>query len=336
MPPPRGEARWVAEVYDLIESILQENLRQCPFRDRLEAILQVVQAEKEEDASFVLLPTWICKAVGGDRRRAVPVAAAWCLLHTAALLLDDVEDQELDYMAWPSMSPAQAVNAATGLIFASQMAWAHLGRLGVDGALSLSLQEIFGHTILQACVGQDLDLAADAFSLGDYWQVAEAKSGALFALACRGGAMLGTTDRQQVESSAEFGHNLGVLIQISDDFNGVWNAPGAGDLVAGSKSLPVVYALSVGGQETREHLLDLLSRTSVEGRAVSEARELLADLGALHYLMVQGQVYRRRAQAALLQLEQDTQTCAQLDALLHRVMPVPGSASRAGPRDGIA
>jgi competence protein ComQ len=251
----------------------------------------------------------------------VVVAAAWCLLHTAALLLDDVQDFELALKPWPDMSAGQAINVATALIFCSQLVLGDLEALGTDPKLTLDMWQTFGRSILNVCAGQHLDLCGGAVSLDDYWRMAGRKSGAFFALACRAGAMLGTRDRRLIDRYAEFGYNLGILIQISDDFNGVWSAPGAGDLVAGAQTLPVIYALSVGSDADRACLLHLLEQTPLESAAIDEAKQLIADLGGLHYLAVQAEVYRRRAQSALPSPDGTRQAYGRLVGLLGKVMP---------------
>jgi geranylgeranyl pyrophosphate synthase len=153
--------------------------------------------------------------------------------------------------------------------------------------------------------------------------MAAGKSGGCFAVACRAGAMVAGADSAQIARYAEFGRQLGILVQISDDFNGTWNSPGPGDLVPGSKSLPVIYALSVGSPETQAQFLDLLPRARTSEAALAEARQMLIDLGALHYMVVQAETHRRRAQEALPLPGQDRDAYDQLVALLNRVMPAP-------------
>jgi len=289
--------------------------------DLVEVVLRGLRVENEEQASFVLLPIWTCQAVGGQPQQAVAVSAAWCLLHTAALLLDDVQDHELALKPWPPIGPSQAINLATALIFASQLALSRL-EPGADTALILAIWQVFSRAILNVCAGQHLDLCAESLSLDDYWRMAGSKSGAFFELACRTGAMLGTEDGRLIDRYAEFGYNLGILVQISDDFNGAWNAPNAGDLVAGSQALPVVYALSVGSDRDRVRLLNLLERTSSEAAAITSARQLISDLGGLHYLSIQAEAYRRRARTALPTPETTCAAYSQLTGLLDNVMPV--------------
>jgi competence protein ComQ len=256
------------------------------------------------------------------------------MLHTAALLLDDVEDGELDGKPWPVVGPAEAVNIATALVFAAQLALARLESETGDPTVSLALWQTFNRASLQVCAGQHLDLTAASAALETYWQVAAGKAGQVFALACRVGAMLGACDAQWIARYDEFGYNLGILVQISDDFNGVWNSPGAGDLRAGLRTLPVVYALSVSPPHARKHLNDLLAVASADSAACAEVRRLLVDLGALQYLILQAEVYRRQAVEALACVPGVQAAQAKLLALSDRILCLfPARAELEQPRE---
>jgi len=329
MPLGRGDASYVIETHNLIERVLGENLEAGSLLTTLETGLDGIKRAEAERASFPLLPIWVCQAAGGDPRQATPIAASWCLLYTAASLLDDVEDNELGDEPWPALSPAQATNVATALIFVSQLVLGDLGRSGVDAGLVLAIQHAFNRASLRVCAGQHIDLATDTLTLGQYWQVAAAKSGHPFSVVCRAGAMLGTGDRRLVDRYAGFGHNLGVLVQISDDFNGVWRSLERNDLVVGSKTLPLVYATSVASPANRKRLHELLGKIPAEQSALLEAQQVIADSGALQYSVVQAEIYRNRAKEALPASGGDGAAQSRLTALVDRVMPVLSVADRA-------
>jgi geranylgeranyl pyrophosphate synthase len=308
-------------IRDLVENILHETIAGCSLLDAIEGVLDAADAAKGEPA-FSLLPVWVCRAACGRPRQAVAASAAWHLLYVAAMLLDDVEDGDLAHKSWPSMAPVQAINVATALIFASQLALDHIDRSEMDLLCAQSLRETFNSLILRMCAGQHRDLARTPLSPVDYWQMISANSGVFFSLAYRAGAMMGTGDTRWIERYAEFGHNLGLLIQIGDDLWGTWHPLGPTDLIAGARTLPVVYALSVSPPGTRTHLLDLLERALGDTSAAIEARQVLTDLGALEYLLVEAEIRRCRAREAL---PSDAESTARdwLIALLDEVMPIP-------------
>lgn len=246
---------------------------------------------------YLSLPLLTCEATGGDPTHAVPMAAAWHLLHCAGHLLDDVEDQALE----PSVPPARVVNWGTTLIFAAQ--WLLQSVRGeLDGERQTALSRAFTAACLRVCVAQDADLAAgpgQEMSLEDYWRVAGAKGSEPFALACRAGAMLGAQSQTEVGIYTRFGYHLGVLLQLGDDLRDVWQPRNRGDLLTAARTLPVVYALSVAPAESGVRLRDLLRRIPGDQQALCDLQSLLADLGALHYLTVQAARQRQLARATL-------------------------------------
>jgi geranylgeranyl pyrophosphate synthase len=286
----------------------------------------------EKRTPSFLLPVLCCQAAGGNENQATAVAAAWFLFYLAAKVLDDVEDGDALQGPWYGIGVPEAINAATGLIFTSQLALTHLPRMGVSRELTLFLIEDFNRTILRMCAGQHADLTeTSGLSLERYFSIAGAKSGEFFSLACRAGALLGT---DEVASYSEFGYNLGVLIQICDDFEGVWNPKGRSDLAAGKRTLPVIYALTVAPPGVRERLERFLAKAISEPKAEEEARGVVTKLGAPLYLLVEAQIRRQRAEAALCSTGRPSPAYRQLMALLNGRFRVPDDATEISPITG--
>ena len=257
---------------------------------------------KKEKWFFSLLPLLICQFVGGDIETAVPLAAAWNLFHLAANIFDDIEDEGVVAGPHGAMPLAEAVNAATALLFLAQAALDPLSEIGD----SLSLPELrreLNQTGIQICVGQHQDLVEMGkpdVSLDTYWQIAGAKSGRFFGWASRAGAVIGGGSPSQVVGCDRYGYNLGVLLQIFDDWTGLSPNKGVNDLALGKRTLPVIYALAVAPSEQRRRLMTLLDRARQGRDAGLEARTEIIRLGGLHYTLVEAEVRRKRAETALL------------------------------------
>ena len=285
--------------------------------------------DKEESTPSLLLPILCCEAAGGDEDQATAIAAAWFLLYLAAKVLDDVEDDDTHLTPWSAIGAPQAINAATGLIFVSQLALARLPRMGADRELALFLLEDFNRTTLRMCAGQHADLTEGShLPLERCLSIAGAKSGEFFALACRAGALLGSDDQRWIASYSEFGYNLGVLIQMCDDFEGLWNPQGHRDLAAGKRTLPVIYALTVAPPSVGERLERLLVKATAQRKAEEEARRIITALGAPHYLLIEAQIRRQRAGAALRSTGRPSPACRQLMALLNGRFRVADDATK--------
>ena len=84
----------------------------------------------------------------------------------------------------------------------------------------------------------------------DYWPMISGKTAALLSACTQVGAVLGGADAPSQESYRGFGHYLGLAFQVQDDYLGIWGDSAQtgksteSDLVAGKKSLPVLYGLT--------------------------------------------------------------------------------------------
>ncbi|HID64636.1 MAG TPA: hypothetical protein EYP49_18115 [Anaerolineae bacterium] len=145
----------VDRVYACIKDLFRQDKVLSNIVDIWDSALPL---DREEGTPTLLLPILCCAAAGGDEDQATAIAAAWFLLYLAAKILDDIEDDDTHLTPWFAIGVPQAINAATGLIFASQLALARLPRMGADRELALSLLEDFNGTTLRMCTGQHADL----------------------------------------------------------------------------------------------------------------------------------------------------------------------------------
>lgn len=338
--PPQSFAPLLQAVHRHIEALLAERLDGSALQTVLLQLIDADQARKREAGPIAFLPLFTAQLVGGAAEVAILAAAAWNLLHLAACLFDQLEDA---YPPWSASccSPEQtlsgldlasAMNAATALLFLAPLALhTRPQNSSVDQRRSFTrrwtLQLVDGlhNTWLRMCTGQHRDLTEMAnprFTLDDYWQVAGAKSGSCLAWAGRAGAVLGGGTAPQVAACARYGYNLGVLLQLADDWVDLGPGQAAGDLAQGKRTLPVLYALSVAAPAQRQRLAMLLHEAPGSPRAQVEAWQVILALGGLHYLLMQAQIYRRRAQAALWP-DAEPRAREYLTALLDSVFPLP-------------
>ena len=272
-------------------------------------------------ADIAMLPALTCQASGGELEVAMPVAEAWQLVRLAAKLLDDVEDGESE------SAPAEAINLATGLLFAAPLVLRGVLTRGISGDRVLCLEEALLHAELCACAGQHTDLASgqsDSNTVDpDTWrEIAQDKSGSLLGWAAWAGALVAGADECALSGYQAYGCHLGVLLQVVDDFKGVWSPGDICDLAAGRPNLPVCYALHVAGDKDRVHLEALLGK-AVRGdrRAEAQAQQLLIDLGAQGYTLVVARVQYQLAMTALQRAGCITPADANLVAVLDSTMP---------------
>ncbi len=187
----------------------------------------------------------------------------------------------------------------------------------------VTLIEDFTRTALQISCGQHADLVGGASSLEQCWEIVDAKSGACFALACRSGATLAGVDPEIIGYYSQFGHHLGVAIQIIDDLQGIGESNGAhSDLVVGKRTLPVWYTLSVTSPESQARLLHCLHAAPHDPMAEALARNLIEESGAALYLSIEARSHGIQALACLNMANPQVAPRDQLVRLLTKVCPI--------------
>jgi hypothetical protein len=241
------------------------------------------------------LPSLCCEAAGGEWRHTIALTAAWALLYEAAHRLDGVEDGEAETDSVPASG--RAINCAIGLIASAGLT---LGNTRNSQAAQ-AIQSDFWLTVLKMGAGQHTDLWQIEPTLEQCWQIAEAKSGSFFALACRAGARLATEEQRRIDHFGQFGQGLGILIQVADDIHDL--SPAAGErsdlTTKRTGTLPVTYAQSVLPALERNRLCECLRAAPVDADAAKEARRRIIESGAILYLVVEAERHRRQAEAAL-------------------------------------
>ncbi len=319
----RSEANsWLETDYwslerQLIGDILNEASLDRSYRQHLICLLDRWARPEASHVSLETLPILVCVACGGNPHQVVPVCVAWRLLRLGAKLLDDLEDGEVRE-GLPEM-----INSAVGLLFAGQLALSKLGDEGLPPTLIQSLSQELCRAGLAACGGQHVDLTVTSPDPDRWLEIAAAKSGVPIGWAVWASALVAGAQESVLASYREYATSLGVLLQIADDYNGVWYPDHVGDLMTKRPTLPVVYALSVATTSEQKSQLQALLDDARQGdiEADRRARKLLIDMGAQAFMLVLGQMWYNRAAQSLKQAGGDHPAKHRLLLALQQVFP---------------
>jgi len=123
----------------------------------------------------------------------------------------------------------------------------------------------------------------------DYIDIIGKKTASLFSAACQIGAILSRATPEQENRLVDYGLNLGLAFQVTDDlldFQGEekrLGKPVLSDLSEGRITLPLIYALRHDGSESRDRLRTLLERKNLNRRSKGEILDIIKADGALDY-----------------------------------------------------
>lgn len=245
---------------------------------------------------------------GCNWREAIPAAAAIELVHNFSLIHDDIQDNSSERRGRPSVwkvwGMAQGINAGDAMFVLSHLA---LDRVfdRLAPATSADVHRMIDAATLALTQGQFLDLcfeSRDDVTVADYLQMVQGKTAALIAAAAQIGARIGTDNSRLTDAFSDYGTNLGVAFQISDDILGIWGDPAVtgksvgGDLLARKKSFPLVAAaqLDRGGV-----IKEYFGKGEVTAADVDEIYAHLNRLNALEFAQSKANEYVDRALTSL-------------------------------------
>lgn len=236
------------------------------------------------------------QAVGGETRRALPVAASLDLVHNFSLIHDDIQDRSPERhrrpTVWKLWGDAQAINAGDSLFTLGRLALYGLLQHELSAEKVLNIERTMDETCLRLVEGQYLDLVFESrldIKEEDYLTMVSGKTAALMETSCYLGAFVGTEDPAIVQYFKDAGRHLGYAFQIRDDVLGIWGRaaemgkPVAEDIYNRKKTLPVVYALAHAEGRMRQELHDTYRDETVSDERVQRALEIFDVLGAQDY-----------------------------------------------------
>ncbi len=252
---------------------------------------------------------WGHRATGAEHDEAVLwPAAAVEMLHTFALIHDDVIDRSPMRRSRPAAHEALAANhreeglagnsswfGVSAAILAGDLAfvWADqlMGEAGLDPAALDRARRVFTDLRVEVMAGQYLELRlaglADATE-DEALRIALLKSGRYTVTRpLQLGAAIGGGDELLDAALCAFGDAVGAAFQLRDDVLGLFGDPettGKGamsDLREGKRTVLMLRTLALASPAERMVLTRVLGNPDIEEADATRARQIVVDCGAL-------------------------------------------------------
>lgn len=219
-----------------------------------------------------------------DRERMTYLAAATELVHMASLVHDDVIDEtrERRGSATAGAQFGNKISVLGGdylLSKAFHLLCVH-GNPDILKSLSATAVVMVESEILQASGEGDLSLWES-----EYWRIIRGKTADFMASCCECGAMLADADVNQCQAMREYGLQLGLAFQITDDVldiagNSELTGKETGaDLINGKFTLPVLMALRDADGDGS--LRKTLSKGHISACEAEKITAIIIESGAL-------------------------------------------------------
>lgn len=218
-------------------------------------------------------------AVGGDgsRYNSIRMATVMEFLHTATLVHDDIIDSADTRRNRPT------VNALYGNETAVLMGdWLYMSAFETSLAeRSLPILDILTRVTRKMTEGELLQLTTlkrTDVSEQQYLDIIQRKTAYLFSACCEVGGILGGASDLEQKALADYGFNLGMAFQLTDDlldFTSSDDALGKGvgvDLLGGKVTLPLIYLMA-----NDPSIRDLVDIVMTDGSYARVPREQLLE-----------------------------------------------------------
>ena len=234
-----------------------------------------------------------CESVSGDKQKALPLAAGLELIHNFTLVHDDIMDHSLLRRNLPAVhikfgEPAAIL--AGDLLFAK--AFESLLKSSVDLTTYKLLQQDFINGIIAICEGQQLDMEFESrksVTEQEYLDMIGKKTGALFELAGKGGALIGGGTPSEVAALQTYGMTLGLAFQIWDDYLDMSSTAKTlgkdigNDIRNGKKTLIAVHSLTNASGKHKRLLDDVFGNHAASEHDVTLVYDVFRELGSIEY-----------------------------------------------------
>jgi octaprenyl-diphosphate synthase len=220
------------------------------------------------------------------RQDVYPLACAMEFFHSATLLHDDILD---DSDLRRGRTTAHLVHGKTETILAGDVLLALGNRLVAeygDPRLTWRVSE----AILRTCSGevQELDwISHPALSEEHYLEIITGKTAFLIQAACHCGAALTHTDQSTLQAALDYGINLGIAFQLTDDaLDYASQASEAGkpvgnDLREGKLTLPLIlYLQNLPAGQRDAVLMETTSQVAGSGLSEQRHRDIITQVRA--------------------------------------------------------
>ncbi len=253
----------------------------------------------------MLRPTLVllCNAVGGRSvPEAVRLAAVVELMHVATLVHDDAVDHSPERRGMPTVnsrwSHQVAVIMGDYLYSRALVEITEMGRIDAVHLLADASNRM--------SIGEMRQLAAhDALGVSeeDYYLLCDRKTASLISAACELGAMFGEPVYR--DSLAEYGRDLGMTFQITDDlldYNqtaDITGKPSGLDLREHKVTLPLISALPRLDSAGRAAVDDVFADPLPSKDKIDRVVELVRDAGGLEYARQRARDYANAAKNRL-------------------------------------
>jgi len=249
-------------------------------------------------------------AVGGNKEKAVPFAAAIEYIHNFTLIHDDLMDG--DEMRRGMVTSHVKYGMPTAILAGDALfakAFDIIADLDVSSDIMRKVLKVTSVAVWDLARGQQMDVNnenGEEVSMEEYIETIRLKTSVLFAAGAAGGALIGGADDKTVEAVHSYAMSLGVAFQMFDDVLGIIGDPkvtgksAGNDIRKGKSTVMVTHALkNISDPKAMKEFRSILGDLKASEKKIQRAREILESTGSIRYATTLAEDYVKEAMAKL-------------------------------------
>ncbi len=123
----------------------------------------------------------------------------------------------------------------------------------------------------------------------EYFDIIKNKTASLFSAACEVGAILGKVNQEKRAALRDFGYNLGMAFQLTDDvldyvsFDAVLGKRVGTDLKEGKVTLPLNHALKSSAEKEKTYINEVLNNAKVTAKDFARVSKIINKYDGVEY-----------------------------------------------------
>jgi geranylgeranyl diphosphate synthase type II len=193
-----------------------------------------------------------------------------------------------------------------------------------------AVMKVFTQTAIQVCEGQQFDMNFEdcpIITMDEYLKMIGLKTAVLIACSAKIGALIGGASEEEAQALYDFGYQLGIAFQITDDYLDVYADPNVfgknigGDITNNKKSWLLVKTMKDAQGEDKEELNAILALSE------EQAEEKIARMKALYNKLdiaaaAEKEIdkYYSSALASLAKVEMDDDKRSMMEEFAHQIV----------------
>ena len=300
----------IEDSLSLVDKLICEQLSYYPDKSGVNSLIEHVSSQRGKmlRPSLVLLSGNCCGKITDEH---IYVAAIFEIIHNATLLHDDVIDESQKRRGADTVNHLWGNRSAIllGDFFLSQV-------FKMCANVKPEIVKIIASGVSQTCEGeliQTMKKVPDTFNLTEveYIETITKKSAALFSSCCLTGSLLAGANDEQCKALADYGLNIGIAFQVTDDLLDILGSekqigkPVGNDISKKKLTLALIHFLAVADERGKADIMQILDSPDGEESTRNRVVDILKQTDSLKYARDKANDYCTKAISSLAPLQDD-------------------------------